>query len=414
MMEPKVIEDVRYRKARGEAVNAYYYDLRRLDREVEEMVRVLPASCRLFYAMKANPDSRLLQVIARHVHGFEAASLGEVKKARAVSDSLPIIFGGPGKTDDEIRGAFEHRVALLHVESLHELRRVCWIAESLKQPMSVLLRINLTGPFPVTQVQMAGQPTQFGMAESELKEAARLLQDHRDVRFKGFHFHSLSNHLDADKHLELIQLYDEKVREWKETFDLHGDILNVGGGIGINYEDLQHHFPWDSFTRRLEGWLSHRTQAPQLIFECGRFISASCGSYAVEVLDIKRNHGRNFIIVRGGTQHFRLPVSWNHSHPFDIVPVESWRYPFPRTGVTGEKATVVGQLCTPKDVFAKDVFFYNVRIGDVLLFRYTGAYGWTISHHDFLSHPRPQRIYLEEETADIEPRSVKSVRRLAP
>jgi diaminopimelate decarboxylase len=112
-------------------------------------------------------------------------------------------------------------------------------------------------------------------------------------------------------------------------------------------------------------------------------------------LDIKKNHGKHFVIVKGGTQHFRLPVSWNHNHPFIIIKTEEWKYPFDRKEISNAEATIVGQLCTPKDVFVKERNIENIRIGDVVLFLYAGAYGWAISHHDFLSHPHPEHIYLD-------------------
>lgn len=137
------------------------------------------------------------------------------------------------------------------------------------------------------------------------------------------------------------------------------------------------------------------TPGVTVLFECGRYLTASCGYYGGEVLDIKKNHGKNYIIIRGGIHHFRLPDAWQHSHPFQVIPVNQWEYPFPRKELYDSEITVAGQLCTPKDVIAKDAFVSRVRIGDVILFPYAGAYGWEISQHDFLSHPHPEHIYLE-------------------
>jgi hypothetical protein len=110
---------------------------------------------------------------------------------------------------------------------------------------------------------------------------------------------------------------------------------------------------------------------------------------------VKTNHGACFVVIRGGTHHFRLPASWGHSHPFTVIPVEDWPYPFPRPGVSGRPVTVVGELCSPKDVLARDVPVDEVRAGDLLWFHHAGAYGWSISHHDFLSHPHPRRLFLD-------------------
>jgi len=113
-----------------------------------------------------------------------------------------------------------------------------------------------------------------------------------------------------------------------------------------------------------------------------------------EVLDVKTNHGRCFAVVRGGTHHFRLPASWGHSHPFTVIPVDDWPYPFPRPGVGNTPVTVAGELCSPKDILARAVPVRSLRAGDVVWFHHAGAYGWAISHHDFLSHPHPRQVFL--------------------
>lgn len=134
----------------------------------------------------------------------------------------------------------------------------------------------------------------------------------------------------------------------------------------------------------------------EILFECGRYVVSSCGTYAAEVLDVKRNHGKWFAVLRGGSHHFRLPAAWKSSHPFRVVPVEEWPYPFDRPACSQTTVTVAGELCTPNDLLARDVPVRLLRAGDILLFPYAGAYGWTISHHDFLSHPHPEHLYWEE------------------
>jgi diaminopimelate decarboxylase len=100
--------------------------------------------------------------------------------------------------------------------------------------------------------------------------------------------------------------------------------------------------------------------------------------------------------VRGGTHQFRLPSSWQHNHPFTVLAVEAWNSTAPRPELLDEPITVVGELCTPKDVLAREVRVPRVRVGDVLVFSHAGAYGWEISHHDFLSHPHPEQLFLSD------------------
>lgn len=375
---------------------AYLYDMEQLCSHVATRAKLLPPACRLFYAIKANSERPILEALAPLVHGFEVASLGEIEKVRAVSPDIPILFGGPAKTEEEIEGAIRHNVSLIHVESEHELRKIAHISASTGTSVSVLLRVNLRGPLPDATLAMAGRPTQFGIDETQIPELIRLSKQFQTIKLEGFHFHSLSNNLDAEQHVRLVEHYCQRAHEWSKEFGLSLSYLNAGGGIGVNYRDLDKQFDWERFCLRLGEMLRAISPAGlTLFFECGRYLSASSGYYATEVVDIKQNHGKHFALVRGGTHHFRLPASWQISHPFLVIEREQWPYSFERKELFETEITVAGELCTPKDVMAKDAFVSRLRIGDVILFPFAGAYGWSISHHDFLSHPHPDHYYLE-------------------
>ncbi|WP_342417660.1 type III PLP-dependent enzyme [Paenibacillus sp. FSL R10-2782] len=391
----KLIQQTREREQ--QPVCAYIYDLGALRERAQRCVSNLPDDCSLFYAVKANPDPHLIASLLPIVKGFEAASIGEIRTIREVSADVPIIFGGPGKKDAEIEEALERKVMLIHAESLHELQRIGWIAERRQQRVSILLRINLRRTLPEASITMSGRPTQFGIDEIQVPEAIRLAQSLPYVQLEGFHMHSLSNNLDARLHARMVATYLQCVQGWIQEHELSIRYLNAGGGFGISYTDLERRFEWDDFMEELhQVWEEYRIPGIQLIFESGRYMVAHCGYYAAEVIDLKTNHDQHYAIIRGGTHHFRLPVSWHHNQPFEVVAVEDWRYPFPRTERRQTAVTIAGELCTPKDVLAYEVYVEHLRIGDVLLFHIAGAYGWTISHHDFLSHPHPHFYYINQ------------------
>lgn len=387
---------VREMNQRGhEPVCAYIRDVSALVSHVRQRVQSMPSSSQLFYAIKANSEEHVLRALAPVVHGFEVASLGEIVKVREVSADIPIVFGGPGKTEAELAGAIDYGVQLIHVESQHELNKLNDLAGKRGVTVSVLLRINLKGPLPQATLTMGGRPTQFGIDEAILPIVAEQAMRMENIRVEGFHFHSLSNNLDADQHVKLVEYYCRIASEWAAQYGFPLRYLNAGGGIGVNYADLERQFEWEAFVGELAPMLDRELpQGTTLLFECGRYLTASSGYYATEVLDVKKNHGRTYAIVRGGTHHFRLPVSWQHSHPFEVIRIEEWPHDYERPAVSGEPFTVVGQLCTPKDVLASEAVADEVRVGDILLFQYAGAYGWAISHHDFLSHPHPEHVYL--------------------
>ncbi len=188
--------------------------------------------------------------------------------------------------------------------------------------------------------------------------------------------------------------------QWSRDYALKIDHVNVGGGIGINYREPDKQFDWAAFSSGLKRLMAKWEGGPRIRFECGRYITCACGYYAMQVIDIKQAFGRHYAVARGGTHHFRTPYAQGHSHPFHVMPVEDWPYNFPRPKMHDAHVTVVGQLCTPKDVLAFDAPVTQLRCNDVLVFPYAGAYAWHISHHDFLRHPHPEHHYLPAEEAE--------------
>jgi diaminopimelate decarboxylase len=391
LIDPEVVAGLRADS--DGPVCAYVYDLAGLRAHAAAAVEALPPGCELFYALKANSERPVIEALRGIVAGFEVGSAGEIDLVRAVAPDAPIIFGGPGKTDAALAAAIHARVVAVHVESLHELRRAEYVAAGLGRRLPVALRVNLAGPLPVATLAMAGRPTQFGIDEADVPAALDEALRGRHLDLVGFHFHCISNHHDAPAHADLVARYLERARKWSADAGVELPVVNAGGGIGVDYAALYRPFDWNGFCAALPD-----ASPVRLRFECGRYVAAPWGAYVTEVLDVKTNHGAAFAIVRGGTHHFRLPASWGHSHPFTVIPVEEWRYPFPRPGVRHRPVTIAGELCSPKDILAREVPVDELRAGDLIWFHHTGAYGWSISHHDFLSHPHPTKVFLNPPT----------------
>lgn len=379
----------------GEPLCAYVYDLAGLRDRVRGIVECLPPGCEMFYAVKANPALPVLNALGPLVHGFEVASGGELNWVRNHFPDTPLVFGGPGKLVSELESAVAQQVELIHVESLLELRRLCGITSRGQGRQDILLRVNLElEATPSTRLTMGGVPTPFGMEECSIPDALALLAKQDRVSLRGFHFHLMSHQLDEKRHLELITHYLDTVRAWETQFGLDVTEINVGGGIGINYTEPDQQFDWIGFCAGLGELLQQYGDRPWKIrFECGRFMTAACGFYIGEVLDVKRCGSEWFAVCRGGTHHFRTPAAQAHNHPFDILPGDKTSFDAPR--VVNQPVTLVGQLCTPKDVFARQVHVQSLGVGDLVVFRYAGAYAWNISHQAFLMHPHPEEVFLE-------------------
>ena len=370
---------------------AYVYDLPALEQHIKAMRAVLPDNCELFYAAKANPEARVLKTLAPWVDGFEAASGGELTWLHEQCPDEPLIFGGPGKLDRELDIAMQYSVSAFHVESVTELRSLARIARQRGVRAALMLRLNLKlTQAPQSRLVMGGKPTPFGLDEQGLASALQLLREEPSLELKGLHFHMLSHQLDVDAHLELIRSYFLTFRQLCVDHDLQLPVLNVGGGMGINYQNPAQSFDWPRFCQGLKGLVDEFGMgATRIRFEIGRFISAACGYYVMQVLDIKSSHGEFFAIGRGGTHHFRTPAAQDHNHPFTVM-----RGTNPPQ-ISGQDVTLVGQLCTPKDVLARQQPVAQLAIGDLLVFSLAGAYAWNISHQNFLMHEPPLKVFID-------------------
>jgi diaminopimelate decarboxylase len=393
----RVIEAVLKGRHAGRPFCAYVYDLDTVAAQARAMMLSLPPGCRLFYAVKANSQPEVLETLAPIVTGFDIASGGELEKVRAVSSSTRLIFGGPGKTDDEIELGLKAGVDLFAVESVHELSRIDHIADRLGMSAQVLLRVNLHLVAVSGSHQMAGTPTQFGIDESQLAVASQHSRDCQNLVVLGLHLHAVSNNLDAEQHIHFVAECLRFADRTRRTHGLPAAVVDVGGGFGIDYTGAGEHFGWELFIEGLRP-LAAANPDVELLFESGRFIAARCGYYAAEVLDLKRNHGKLFAVVHGGRHHFRYTSDTRSTDAFTVVGIPEWNYPFPRPAVHDVPLTVAGQLCTPTDILTRDAAVTRVRVGDILLFPLAGAYSWDTSCHDFLSHPHPNRIVLPLST----------------
>lgn len=346
---------------------AFVYDLAELDAHMRT-VRAALKGIELYYAVKANPDPELLRVLARHVDGFEVSSGGELAHVRALFPDMPVAFGGPGKTDDELFSP----VTRLHVESPGELRRLLASGRA----ADVLLRVNLKVPLDGAALAMGGGATPFGMDPQGIAECLKLLAAQDKVRLRGIHAH-LASGLDAHRMLEMAAATLDYVRGLGITETGSVIEINLGGGMAVSYTEPDRLFDWQTYGR---GLAELRRPGEVLRVEPGRSLTVYCGRYVTRVIDVKRVHGELFAVVAGGTHHIRTPATKGHSQPMVI------REP-------GEPITIVGQLCTPKDVLARRVPV-ALRPGDIVEFTMAGAYAWNISHHDFLMHPKPSFHYL--------------------
>lgn len=404
---PAAVREIVARLGREtDGLPAYVYDLNGLAAHLAEIRAALPGRAELFYAVKANPDPAVLRVLARRVDGLEVASGGELAHVAAAVPTARLAFGGPGKTAAELAAAVRLRVFRYHVESPHELRQLGAAALAAGGVADVLLRVNLPGdaadPPPAVDsvagpragLVMGGAPTPFGMDPPLLDRCASWLAEGspeaRAVRLRGLHAH-LASGLDAPAALAAAGRVLDFARRWCVRHGVRDPEVNLGGGMAVDYRRPDERFDWTAYGRGL----NLATRPDEILrLEPGRALTAYCGWYVTRVLDVKPSHGKMFAVVTGGTHHLRTPAAKGHDQPFAVLPGPAWPHDWVRPAAPAGPVTIVGQLCTPKDVLARDARLPGLHAGDLLAFGLAGAYAWNISHHSFLMHPEPGFHYV--------------------
>jgi diaminopimelate decarboxylase len=435
------VRELALRLDAADGLPAYVYDLTALGEQAAAIRAALPEGVEFYYAVKANPDVSVLRTLAGWVDGLEVSSGGEVRHAAGVVAGERLAFGGPGKTPGELAEAVAAGVGRFHVESPHELRLLGAAARAAGQVVDVLLRVNLplitpapfasptpssplaggaslivcrkgadSAPFLHTIMRrpgapafspagaaasaalvMGGRASPFGMDPGLLEECGAVLGSLGPVvRVRGLHAHTASG-LDADESVAGAARVLGFGREWCARHGVTAPEFNLGGGMAVDYRQPDARFDWNRYG---QGLAALARPGETLRIEPGRAVTAYCGWYLTRVLDVKHGHGEAFAVVGGGTHQLRTPAAKGHDQPFTVIPVPHWRPDWPRPGTGPGPVTVCGQLCTPKDILARQVPVQQLRSGDLIAFGLAGAYAWNISHQSFLMHPAPAFHYL--------------------
>jgi len=366
------------------ALPAYLIDLDGLRAHAGGIRAALPERVEFWYAAKANAQAPVLRGLAGIVDGYEVASGGELRHVRQTLPGARVAFGGPGKTEAELAAGLGQRVERFHVESPHELRLLGRTARRLGATADVLLRLNLPVGTAGAALSMAGP---FGLDPGLLEECRSVLAGHPELRLRGIHAH-LASGLEAPAQVALAARILRHAAGHRE--------VNVGGGMAVDYGRPAERFDWAGYGVGLGRLLPPGTTVR---IEPGRAVTAYCGWYATRVLDVRHSGGAAYAVLAGGTHHLRTPVAKGHDQPFVVLPADHWPWSWQRPEARQMPVTLVGQLCTPKDVLARAVPVVRIRAGDVVAFGMAGAYAWNISHRDFLMHPPPAFHYLGREGA---------------
>ena len=347
----------------------YYYDtelLRETLRAINSEAQKHEGFC-VHYAVKANANPRILRIIREAGLGADCVSGGEIEASvKAGFPSSKIVYAGVGKSDWEINLGLDNDIFCFNVESIPELEVINELAAAKGKVARVAFRLNPNvGAHTHANITTGLAENKFGIDMRDMLKVIEEAQNMANVKVVGLHFHIGSQILDMGDFEALCNRVNELQQELERHY-IKVDHINVGGGLGIDYQhpnrvsipDFKSYF--DTYAKKLK-----LRPGQTLHFELGRAVVAQCGSLITRTLYIKEGSVKKFAIVDAGFTDLIHPALYQAYHKIENISSEE----------EPDTYDVVGPICESTDVFAKQIDLNRTHRGDLLAIRSAGAYG---------------------------------------
>ena len=347
----------------------YYYDtavLRKTLKTINEEAGK-HENFEVHYAVKANANTKVLNIICQAGLGADCVSGGEIQAAtNAGFPASKIVYAGVGKSDWEINLGLEKGIFCFNVESIPELEVINELAEKQGKVAQVCFRINPNvGAHTHANITTGLAENKFGIAMEDMENVIEEAAQMKNIKFLGLHFHIGSQILDMGDFEALCN----RINELQDQLESHHIIvknINVGGGLGIDYNhpnrvpipDFKAYF--DTYAKFLK-----LREGQKLHFELGRAVVGQMGSLITKVLYVKQGTAKQFAIVDAGMTDLIRPALYQAYHKIENI----------SSNEPEETYDVVGPICESSDVFAKAIDINKTHRGDLIALRSAGAYG---------------------------------------
>lgn len=365
----------------------YYYDMQRLEDTLEEARESAQQyHYQIHYALKANSNNEILQKISAYGFGADCVSGNEVKQALSCGFvAKDIVYAGVGKTDEEIKFAIESKIACFNCESLEEIEVINGLAEQMNRVVNIALRVNPNLKASTHHYITTGlSENKFGLSQMELELVLQKSAEWKNININGIHAHIGSQ-------ITELSVYEKlcfKINHFLDDFKKHHleiKHINLGGGLGINYEDPDQDHS-SLFTELFS--IIHKAlkveNSQQVHFEFGRSLVGQCGSLISKVLYVKKGVQKQFAILDAGFTELLRPALYNSYHKIENL----------NTREEQQNYDIVGPICESSDVFGKNVLIPKTKRGDLIAIRSAGAYGEVMASNYNLRN-KVQAIYSD-------------------
>lgn len=352
----------------------YYYDMELLRKTVDFVADLAERhNIKVHYAVKANVERRILEYISSKGFGADCVSGNEVLHAHSCGfPAEKIVYAGVGKTDKEIYNGLKLGIEAFNCESLQEIYVINEMARVYGLKANVSVRINPDIDAHTHKYVTTGlYENKFGISQHEFDKLIDIIKKSEHINFYGLHFHIGSQ---ITRISEVFALECYRVNDIVAYFERNGlkvDNINLGGGLGVDYDD-----PDENPIADFETWFETinanivRREDQNVHIEPGRSLVAQCATLISRVLFVKSGETKNFLIMDAGMNDLIRPALYGAYHKIENLSAAQRTF-FP----THQAYDIVGPVCESSDVWgAGRLLPLSVR-GDLMAIRSTGAYG---------------------------------------
>lgn len=347
----------------------YYYDTELLRKTLHTINKEASQynGFEVHYAIKANANPKILNIICQAGLGADCVSGGEIQAClNAGFPASKIVYAGVGKSDWEINLGLDKNIFCFNVESVAELEVINELAAKKDKVAAVCFRINPdVGAHTHAKITTGLAENKFGIAMHDMEKTIEIAASMTNVRFIGLHFHIGSQILNMNDFAALCNRIND-LQAQLEKHKIQVENINVGGGLGIDYQH-PNRVPIPDFKLYFNTYARLLKLRPgqKLHFELGRAVVGQMGTLITRTLYIKQGTAKKFLIVDAGMTDLIRPALYQAYHKIENLSSE----------LPMQTYDVVGPICESSDVFAKAIDLNEAQRGDLIGIRSAGAYG---------------------------------------
>ena len=354
----------------------YVFDIDVLIERIDYLKSMMPENVHLCYAMKANPF--VVKEMDGVIEKYEICSYGEwnIAKKLGVNDSKMVISGvyKDEISMEDILNNYKNG-EVFTIESLNQLELLNKLTKEKKKVINIILRLT--------------SGNQFGMCEEEIIEILENRAKYEYLNIMGIQYFSGTQKKLSKRIIKELEYVDEFVLNLKNNLGFVVEELEFGPGFPVVYFEAEQDFDEQTYLMEIADKIKNMKYQGHITMELGRSIVASCGSYYTKVVDKKTNKEGNFAVLDGGMNHlvYYGQMMAMKKPMLDIIPI--------REDKILENWNLVGALCTINDLIVKQLPVSNLELGDIFVFKNTGAYSMTEGISLFLSRDLPKVVFVQ-------------------